>query len=137
MDWCATEKGMTTLQAYGWNPNFERAVRAMGRADWYPARVLSEHRHLYQVISSKGELRGEVSGRFRASALGTGDFPAVGDWVMVDPRFEEGACTITAILPRFSRFSRKTAGSRTDEQVMAANFHTVLLVMSLDRKSVV
>lgn len=104
----------------------------MGRADWYPARVLSEHRHLYQVISSKGELRGEVSGRFRASALGTGDFPAVGDWVMVDPRFEEGACTITAILPRFSRFSRKTAGSRTDEQVMAANFHTVLLVMSLN-----
>lgn len=132
MDWCATDKGMTGLQAYGWNDSFEAASKAAGRSDWIPARVLSEHRHLYQVMTNNWELRGEVSGRFRAAAFGTGDFPAVGDWVLVEPRVGEGACTIQSVLPRFSRFSRKTAGSRTDEQVMAANFNTVLLVMSMN-----
>jgi len=126
-------KDQNELKAYGWNASLEAARKAAGRPDWIPGRVMSEQRHLYQVITSVGELRGEVSGRFRASARGTGDFPAVGDWVVMEARPQEGSATIQAVLPRNARFSRKTAGSRPDEQVMAANFDAVLLVMSLNQ----
>ena len=37
------------------------------------------------------------------------------------------------MLPRKSKFSRKVAGERTDEQVVAANVDTVWIVSSLDR----
>jgi ribosome biogenesis GTPase len=59
--------------------------------------------------------------------------PAVGDWVAVRPPAsptEPGL--IRAILPRRSKFSRKAAGSRTDEQVVAANVDTVFLMTGLD-----
>jgi ribosome biogenesis GTPase len=120
------------LLAYGWTGNLEAARKAAGRPDWLPGRVLSEQRHLYQVMTGQGELRAEVSGKFRTAATGTGDFPAVGDWVLVQGRLLEGTATIQALLPRFSRFSRKAAGCRNDEQVLAANIDTVFLVMSLN-----
>ena len=121
------------LSTYGWNESLESSRKAAGRPDWVPGRVLSEQRHLYHVVTAAGEYRAEVSGKFRATALGTGDFPAVGDWVLMDVRPREGSATIQAVLPRFSRFSRKAAGPRSDEQIMAANFDAVLLVMSLNQ----
>ena len=39
---------------------------------------------------------------------------------------------IHAILPRKSRFSRKSAGQKTEEQVVAANVDTIFLVSGLD-----
>ena len=39
---------------------------------------------------------------------------------------------IDAVLPRRTRLSRKVAGTRSDEQVVAANVDTVFLVMGLD-----
>lgn len=127
------DRELVPLRQYGWGPRHEEHWRACGRADWIPGRVLSDHRHLYTVMTEWGELRAEVSGRFRASSLGTGGFPAVGDWVLLEPRLKEGAGTVQFLLPRLSHFSRKSAGARTDEQVMAANFDTVLLVMSLNQ----
>jgi len=60
------------------------------------------------------------------------DFPAVGDWVVLAPAPDQGRATIRAILPRRSAFTRKVAGSRTLEQVIAANIDTVFLVVGLD-----
>jgi ribosome biogenesis GTPase / thiamine phosphate phosphatase len=98
-----------------------------------PARVTLEHRELYQVMTTDGERFAEVSGRFRYQAAERGDFPAVGDWVMISDRKDDGRATVHAILPRFSKFSRKAAGHTTDEQVVAANVDTVFLVMALNR----
>jgi len=60
-------------------------------------------------------------------------FPAVGDWVAASPRPEEGRAAIVAVLPRKTAFSRKAWGSVTEEQVLAANIDTALIVSSLDR----
>ncbi|MFN6566221.1 ribosome small subunit-dependent GTPase A [Dendronalium sp. ChiSLP03b] len=60
------------------------------------------------------------------------DFPAVGDWVVIRIRESEGRATIHEILPRKSKFSRKTVGSKTEEQIVAANVDTVFLVSGLD-----
>ena len=58
--------------------------------------------------------------------------PAVGDWVAVSARPEEGAATIHAVLPRRTKFSRKVALRASDEQVLAANVDAVFLLMSLN-----
>jgi ribosome biogenesis GTPase len=120
------------MDRLGWNPYWESVFepfRADGRV---PARVVCEHRDAYDVCCSRGELRSEVSGKFRYGARSRSDLPAVGDWVAISARPEEGAATIHAVLPRKSKFSRKAAGARTEEQVLAANVDAAFLVSGLD-----
>ncbi|MEH7305094.1 ribosome small subunit-dependent GTPase A [Neobacillus drentensis] len=95
-------------------------------------RVALEHKRMYRVWTEQSELLCEVSGRFSYNALNREDFPAVGDWVALKPRFEEGKGTILAILPRKSKFSRKSAGLTAEEQIVATNVDTVFLVNSLN-----
>jgi ribosome biogenesis GTPase len=75
---------------------------------------------------------GEISGKFHYTAETQEDLPAVGDWVTASLRIEEGRATIHHVLPRKSKFSRKVAGSVTQEQIVAANIDTVFIVNSLN-----
>ncbi|HEX2974077.1 MAG TPA: ribosome small subunit-dependent GTPase A, partial [Tepidisphaeraceae bacterium] len=68
----------------------------------------------------------------RHQATRRSDLPAVGDWVAIEPRPQERTATIHAVLPRKSQFSRKVAGTVTDEQIVAANVETIFLVIGLD-----
>jgi ribosome biogenesis GTPase len=97
-----------------------------------PARVALEHTHIYRVMLEGGEGLARVSGRLRHSALGRADYPAVGDWVAIKPTAHTGRWSIHAVMPRTSQFTRKVAGSRAEEQVVAANVDTVFLVTGLD-----
>ncbi len=90
-----------------------------------------EHTHIYRVGTADGELLARVSGRLRHRAESRPDFPAVGDWVVVEPVADSDA-RIHAVLPRFSRFSRRAAGDTTEEQIVAANIDVVFLVGGLD-----
>lgn len=56
----------------------------------------------------------------------------MGDWVVAEIRSGEGNATIHAVLPRRSKFSRKAAGNRVDEQIVAANFDYVFIVASMN-----
>jgi len=58
--------------------------------------------------------------------------PAVGDWVLAEEHGERS--TIHFVFERRSKFSRKTAGKKTEEQIVAANVDTVFLVSSLNRE---
>jgi ribosome biogenesis GTPase len=60
------------------------------------------------------------------------DLPAVGDWVAARARSHQDAASIVAVLPRRSAFSRRMAGTTTDEQIVAANVDVVFIVMGLD-----
>ncbi len=84
------------------------------------------------LYTESGELTADISGNLRSRATATQDFPAVGDWVVIRSRVSEKRATIHAILPRKSKFSRKTAGARTEEQVVATNIDTTFLVSGLD-----
>lgn len=75
---------------------------------------------------------GEISGKMRHLAISREDYPAVGDWVAITPRSEEKKAIIHAILPRTSKFSRKMAGTTTEEQIVAVNVDTVFLVNALN-----
>jgi ribosome biogenesis GTPase / thiamine phosphate phosphatase len=120
------------LNALGWNAHWEQAFQPHRESDRLPGRVSLEHTHIYRVITEQGEWLARVSGRLRHHAAARADFPAVGDWVAVEPALHGGDARIRAVLPRISRFSRRAAGDVTEEQVVAANIDTVFLVGGLD-----
>lgn len=97
------------------------------------ARVIEQHRDLYKVVSEKGELQAGVSGNFIYRANDNSDFPAVGDWVMID-RLEDSAgnAVIHHILRRKSVFERKAAGTGNSIQIVAANIDIIFICMSLN-----
>lgn len=119
------------LDQYGWNERFALAFGEHAAEGRVPGRVVLEHTHIYRVGTEQGELLARVSGRLRHRAAARPDFPAVGDWVVVEPVADSDA-RIHAVLPRFSRFSRRAAGDVTEEQIVAANIDIVFLVGGLD-----
>ncbi|MEL1134525.1 ribosome small subunit-dependent GTPase A [Desulfitobacterium sp. THU1] len=99
----------------------------------YIGRIASQSKGLYRVITENGELTAEVSGKFRFDVKRVSDYPAVGDFVMVDRNQDrEGKAIIHHILTRKSVFVRKAAGTSNAEQVVAANIDKVFICMSLN-----
>lgn len=99
----------------------------------YIGRVISQSKDLYRVITEKGELTAQISGRLRFDAKTLSDYPAVGDFVMLDRNDNgNGHAIIHHVLRRKSVFVRKAAGTANDEQVVAANIDTVFICMSLN-----
>ncbi len=126
-----------SLAGLGWDPDWASAFRPHGGTGWAPARVLAAHRDAWVVGGSDGDRDAVVSGRLRHQALGPADLPAVGDWVAAAGTRTSGACVIHAVLPRRTAFRRGTgddgaAQSLADEQVLAANVDTALVVTGLD-----
>ena len=120
------------LAALGWNDWLAADFASHGAESVVPARIALEHTHIYRVLSESGEWLARVSGRLRHHAATRVDFPAVGDWVAIEPPNDSGDARIRAVLPRFSRFSRRAAGNPTEEQIVAANIDVVFLVSGLD-----
>jgi ribosome biogenesis GTPase len=116
----------------GWNSFFDKEFEPFKERNLSPARIARENRQSYLIFGEEGNLIGEVSGKFRHNAESKGKFPAVGDWVAVETRSDEGKATIHSILPRKSAFLRKVAGQTTEEQVIAANIDLVFIVCGLD-----
>jgi ribosome biogenesis GTPase / thiamine phosphate phosphatase len=123
----------TALLRIGWTPALADSFAPFAAQGYMPGRVALEHTHIYRVVTKEGESLARVSGRLRHHAATRADFPAVGDWVAVQPPEHSGDSRIVAVLPRRSRFSRRAAGDPTEEQVVAANIDTVFLVAGLDR----
>lgn len=120
------------LEQYGWDEFFAASFEPYARAGYGVGRVLLQHNKIYVLYTEDGEMPAEVAGRMRYQATGSDDLPAVGDWVVIRVRADERKATIRGILPRKSKFSRKEAGSRTQEQIVAANVDTLFLVTGLD-----
>jgi ribosome biogenesis GTPase len=120
------------LQQLGWNERFAAQFDAIRQPPWVPARIVRRQGETFTVDGDCGELAARLSGRVKHEADGLGDLPALGDWVAVEPQPDARSATIRARLSRATKFSRKLAGGRTEEQVIAANIDTALLVSGLD-----
>ncbi len=94
-------------------------------------RVAVAIRDEYRVLTPVGECHAEPSGALLYGALSRAELPAVGDWVALRIAGPDHAI-VQAVLPRRSKFSRRAAGNREDEQVIAANVDTALIVCGLD-----
>lgn len=99
----------------------------------FVGRILSQSKGIYQVISEWGEFFAELSGRLRYGVIHAADYPAVGDFVMLDRQSgDHGNGIIVHQLTRKSTFIRKAVGSSSDAQVIAANIDTVFICMSVN-----
>ncbi len=114
-----------SLIPFGFSLSLEHAFEPFSARGLLPGRVIQAHRGRVVLHDGDQEIAGSPS---RAAGL-----PVVGDWVayvLTDRR--DAPARIEAILPRRTKLSRKVAGGRSDEQVVAANVDTVFLVMGLD-----
>jgi ribosome biogenesis GTPase len=121
-----------SLTGWGWNSYFEAFWQG---GDWksaVPARVIAQQRKFWRVAGEFGEGWAEASGKLRLAADEGADWPAVGDWVVAEVHCEGTTGMIQEVLPRRSKFVRKSAGKKMEEQVIAANVDTALLVSALD-----
>jgi len=120
------------LEELGWNSFFQEHFQLANVPGSVPGRVVSECKGSYRVNSQYGELIAKMAGKMRYQLGVKKTRPAVGDWVVMKPLVNETTATIHAVLPRRSRFSRKVAGERTEEQVVSANIDTAFIVSGLD-----
>ena len=119
------------LRKYGLSDRFEQEATLYDGL--FIARVSEQHRDLYKVIGEQGELIAAISGKFAYEATDPFDYPAVGDWVMIDRADSgQGNAVVHHILRRKSVFTRQVAGSSGAEQVITANIDTVFICMSLN-----
>src|SRR4029453_15079901 len=108
------------LERLGWNDEIARAFEDTPDPGLPPGRVAVQPPGAGQVVTEQAEQLVELTGRLHHEA-GPGDLPVVGDWVAV----RDGL--IDAVLPRESKFSRKTPWTEVAEQVLVANVDVAFL----------
>ncbi|MEY8457723.1 ribosome small subunit-dependent GTPase A [Lactococcus ileimucosae] len=119
------------LNHLGFKESFEEQAKA--HPNLYPGRIIEQARDKYRVATHFGETIAEVSGKFRYEALEAADFPAVGDFVLLDrPTEDAGTAQIQQCLTRQSALIRKAAGTTHERQIIAANVDKVFICMSLN-----
>ncbi len=112
------------LERLGWNDEIARTFESIAPG-LEPGRVAVQHRGVWGVVTERGDVLAEVTGRLRHDAA-PGELPVVGDWVALrDDQIDD-------VLPRASKFSRKTPFTEVSEQVLVANVDVAFLVMGLD-----
>jgi ribosome biogenesis GTPase len=117
-----------SLENYGWDESYASDFVAIEEPGLEPARVVMAAGGAYRLARASGEVSGTLSGRFRHRITASDGYPTVGDWVAIDP----ASLRIERLLPRRTKLSRKAAGRKTEEQVVAANIDVVFAVMGLD-----
>lgn len=120
-----------SLESIGATPELRLDFAPLAAQGFTLARVSQAIRDQYHVLTAAGELHAEPSGTLLHMAARAADLPAVGDWVAARI-VADGEAILHAVLARRTKFSRRTPGGRSDEQVVAANVDTVFLVSGLD-----
>jgi ribosome biogenesis GTPase len=119
------------LTAIGLNDRVRTAFQPHAAKGHTLGRVSAVHREQYRIYTSQGEMKAEAIGALLYRAEHASDLPAVGDWVSAQLIGADEAM-IHAVLPRSTGFSRRAAGDREQEQMIAANVDLVLIVCGLD-----
>lgn len=126
------------LDVLGWDQRFamQLACEAPGLV---AGRILAEERGQYLVVTAAGEGPASPSGRLRheSSLDPAAPWPAVGDWVALDPVEDAssgaGHRLIQRVLARRTAVVRRAPGDRRmPSQVLAANVDVVFVVTSVN-----
>jgi ribosome biogenesis GTPase len=94
-------------------------------------RVTREYRERYSVTTGEEEYDCEITGNLRFTASSRSDFPAVGDWVLMNP-YDEGMAIIHKVLPRNTVLERQAVGKAGEKQIISANIDVALIIQSID-----
>ena len=123
------------LRVLGWDARWRDLFEPYVSDHLSPGRVVAEHRGAYITETASGARSAALGGRLRHRATRRADLPAVGDFVAVRHSEEatDGPAVIDAVLPRRTAFMRRAAGTRSEDQVIAANVDIVFVMLGLDR----
>ncbi len=108
-----------SLQQLGWGHYFQQQLSLDELEQLQPARVVVQHKNSLILLT--------VSGQLTVPLINESLSVTVGDWVLLNKTHRIEKC-----LERKSLFRRKSAGSKIDEQKIAANVDTVFIVTSLN-----
>lgn len=120
-----------------WAVSVSNLIRFIGKKLLSPARVISEHRELYKVKNQNGEFSAKITGKQIFGAKNREDYPAVGDWVLVN-ELDNQQAIIEKVLPRQSIIKRKFGdknkqGEKSNIQIIATNIDVGFVVEAVDR----
>jgi ribosome biogenesis GTPase / thiamine phosphate phosphatase len=125
------------LHALGWNDR-HATLFAAEAPGMIPGRVLSEERGQYVVAFATGEAPASPSGRLRHDTEldPTAAWPAVGDWVALEPGARDGEHRlIQRVLTRRTAVVRRApVDHKQPSQVLAANVDVVFVVTSVNEE---
>ena len=121
----------THLPVLGWNGFFENQLEENNQL--IPARVIGQEKSSYKIqLSDQITKHAVVLGKFRHEVVEKSEFPAVGDWVLIDQNLTGDTSIIHKVLNRKSCLSRKVAGTEMEEQIIASNIDYVFIATSLN-----
>lgn len=121
---------MTTLDHYGWSNFHDEQYINYLKKELSAGRVITVKGFKYLLITEKGELETELSGKL---LYGNAPeyLPKVGDWVLFLDYDTIGY--LIEVLPRLNALIRKVPGTKTGKQVLASNIDYALIVQGIDR----
>lgn len=94
------------------------------------ARVISESKGSYEVVSKNGNFIARVTGKQMLDASSRDDYPAVGDWVTIT-ELDQKQAVIHKILPRKTIIKRSRRNNEI--QIIGTNIDVVFIVESVNR----
>lgn len=121
------------LAAYGWNESWETELLSTHAPETRVARVTGEERGLYRLqLNEEQNVWGEIAGRYRFASASQSrlSLPTVGDWVVVEHEEHQEHALITGRLERRTCLARRAAGTRPEDQILAANVDVALIATS-------
>ncbi len=116
----------------GFDQWFQNTLYEKARQGFSSARVTRVDRERYLVRNESGEVQAEATGKLVFSAETAEDLPCVGDWVLAQYHNDGELAIIHEILPRKTFLRRKSAGTKIEYQMIAANIDTAFIVQSCD-----
>ena len=120
------------LEELGWDQNLSKLLKENDNSDLIPGRISTHSGKHYVVITQDGEHNAIISNSFLRSINQKSDIPTVGDWVGLGINPEVNTYNIRFVFPRKNKLSRKVAGTKSEEQIIATNIDIVFIMTSAD-----
>ncbi len=120
------------LKKLGLDNSVQASVSSEILAQHDLARVVAVHKESYIISNGKSDIGAELVGKLIFAASSPTDYPAVGDWVLVNFYDEGTFAIIHEVVSRKSLLKRKTPGKKVDFQLIAANIDVAFIVQSLN-----
>lgn len=121
-----------SLTDLGWNEAFAAEFLPCQAKGWVPGRLIRGNRISYGALiagaDGLAEVEAALSGKLFHNKQSNADLPAVGDWVALELEPDGKTASIQARLARQTCLSRRAVGDSEEEQVIAANITTVVVV---------
>lgn len=121
------------LSDLGWNSTIEDYFQELNVKNLIPGRVIKYSGKQYKIITIDGEISASLSNSFLKSIKEKLEFPSVGDWIGLNKIEEFRTYQIVSLFPRRNKLSRKVAGTKSEEQIIASNIDLVFIITTISK----